>query len=268
MWKTKYASYMYQKRGIYYFSRRIPEDLKDYYKLSRIVISLRTRSENNALRQSKIIASKLEEDWQILRVKSSSEKLAGYLVGENLSIIPGIETKQDSQDQAPLLSEAARFYMETKGMNRPKVFRQSIERAVKYLLQTLDDKPISHYSRSEVNAFRDRLFERGLALASVKRNLNVVRAIVNFSSRKTGIPANSVFSGIYLGEQASLDNDKKRKPIPIHVIKNIQADCCRTDDEIRWLIALISDTGLRLSEAAGSLLVGRKTLVHKLLCDY
>ena len=34
-------------------------------------------------------------------------------------------------------------------------------------------------------------------------------------------------------------------------IKQIQQDCKQEDDEARWLVALISDTGMRLSEAAG-----------------
>ena len=35
---------------------------------------------------------------------------------------------------------------------------------------------------------------------------------------------------------------------------NIQQACLTLDDDIRWLIALIFDTGMRLSEAAGLML--------------
>jgi integrase len=48
-----------------------------------------------------------------------------------------------------------------------------------------------------------------------------------------------------------LDDSKKRKPIPLENIRHIQQDCKDEDDEARWLVALISDTGMRLSEAAG-----------------
>ena len=47
------------------------------------------------------------------------------------------------------------------------------------------------------------------------------------------------------------DDVKKRKPIPTHEIKKIQQKCYELDDEPRWLLALISDTGIRLSEAVG-----------------
>jgi len=44
-----------------------------------------------------------------------------------------------------------------------------------------------------------------------------------------------------------------RQPISIPDIKKVQSLCREADDEMRWLIALISDTGMRLGEAAGLL---------------
>ena len=40
-------------------------------------------------------------------------------------------------------------------------------------------------------------------------------------------------------------------PVPIDSIRLVQNECVKLDDDIRWLIALISDTGMRLAEAAG-----------------
>ena len=34
-------------------------------------------------------------------------------------------------------------------------------------------------------------------------------------------------------------------------IRQIQDDCIKADDEARWLVAIISDSGMRLSEASG-----------------
>ena len=44
---------------------------------------------------------------------------------------------------------------------------------------------------------------------------------------------------------------KKRVSIPVETIREIQQACYEIDDDRRWLIALISDTGMRLAEAAG-----------------
>ncbi|MDA9159108.1 tyrosine-type recombinase/integrase [Rhodobacteraceae bacterium] len=56
------------------------------------------------------------------------------------------------------------------------------------------------------------------------------------------------FSGVYFGEDVAT---VKRKPVATKDIQTLQAFCRQTDDEPRWIIALLSDTGLRLSEALG-----------------
>ena len=45
----------------------------------------------------------------------------------------------------------------------------------------------------------------------------------------------------------------KRRPIPLSNIYKIQEKCRNQDDELRWIIALLSDTGMRLGEAIGLL---------------
>ena len=43
----------------------------------------------------------------------------------------------------------------------------------------------------------------------------------------------------------------KRQPIPIQTIKRIQSVCMDMNDDLRWVIALVSDTGMRLAEVCG-----------------
>jgi integrase len=45
----------------------------------------------------------------------------------------------------------------------------------------------------------------------------------------------------------------KRLPIPIEDIRKVQHLCKTIDDDLRWLVALVSDTGMRLAEGAGLL---------------
>ena len=44
-----------------------------------------------------------------------------------------------------------------------------------------------------------------------------------------------------------------RKPIQNEDIKTLQNKCIQIDDDIRWLLALLSDTGMRLGEKVGLL---------------
>ena len=45
------------------------------------------------------------------------------------------------------------------------------------------------------------------------------------------------------------EDRQRRLPIPIDCIKSIQVDCHDADDDMRWLVALLSDSGMRLGEA-------------------
>ncbi len=66
--------------------------------------------------------------------------------------------------------------------------------------------------------------------------------------REHGIEGSNAFSGTYMPDR---NDASTRKPIPNDVLKVIQERCRTTDDEPRWLVSLISDTGMRLNEAAG-----------------
>ena len=38
------ASFLYRKRGVYYFSKQVPCDIKAHYSKQRVVICLKTKS--------------------------------------------------------------------------------------------------------------------------------------------------------------------------------------------------------------------------------
>ena len=42
------GAYLFRKRGIYYFSKRIPSDLKHLYQVERLIQSLRTKCDRKA----------------------------------------------------------------------------------------------------------------------------------------------------------------------------------------------------------------------------
>ena len=63
MLATKSNSYTFQKDGIWYFSRRVPADLRRHYRTSRIAYSLRTKSIRDARVRAMSDAAKLDRHW-------------------------------------------------------------------------------------------------------------------------------------------------------------------------------------------------------------
>ena len=70
---------------------------------------------------------------------------------------------------------------------------------------------------------------------------------MTLAANESGVSLTNPFAGVYYDRQAGVLD---RSPLPLDAIRSIQAKCYALDDDLRWLIALVSDTGLRLAEAA------------------
>ena len=244
MLTTQSNCYTFQKNGIWYFSRRIPADLRRHYKTSRIAYSLRTRSLRDARIRAMSDAAKLDRHWHILRI--SSEELPGKHLLRDITNEAVAEPSAD----CPSLKDAVAVYLRLKGHNRPPTFEAALKRACGYLIDCCGMKVLDNYTRSDATKFRDYLFAKGLNGASVARIFGTVRAVINLALSEFGLSLVNPFSNVYFDRTVGV---QKRNPIKLGDIRKIQNACKSTDDEKRWLIALIADTGMRLAEAAGLL---------------
>jgi integrase len=148
----------------------------------------------------------------------------------------------------PTLIDALGVYLELKGNGKAKSFRQSAERACGYVIENCGNKPLAAYTRQDALVFRDWLVARGLTGSSVTRNFSYVKAVINFALSEFALDIRNPFVGVYHDRSKGVVT---RKPIPLDALRHVQRECVQIDDDIRWLVALVSDTGMRLAEAAG-----------------
>ena len=132
-------------------------------------------------------------------------------------------------------------------MVKNKVFTRAAQRNAASVIEVLGDRPIDDYVSSEAGKLRDALLDRGLAVTSIKRMFGSIKAIINLAIAEHGNEGRNPFASIYMPDETP----EERQPIPLEAINRIQCECMTVDDENRWLLALISDTGMRLSEAVG-----------------
>ena len=237
--------YLKRKGKTYYYSRRVPKELQPYSKTSRFETCLHTACRSRAAQQAALLSQELDDQWSILRRRSRNE-LIGRLFGTAVSKVDPSASANDSR--ASLLSDAVETYVKLKGAGRSQTFEAGARRSTGYLIHICGDKRIDTFARSDANAFRDYLKSRGLSKDSITRNFTNVRAIVNFVLREEGFQPTSVFSGVYLGEGGEA---QKRYVPTVSELRKLSKECRAADDDQRWLLALILDTGMRLSEAAG-----------------
>ena len=195
---------------------------------------------------------------------AESEVLGMALVKEipasNTHVTPTLnESTSSSQADCLSLLDALKIYLDLKGKGRPKTFRSAAERSCNYLISLCGNKPLSEYTRNDALQFRDWLVARGLTGSSITRNFSYLKAVINFALSEYALDIRNPFLGVYHDRSAGV---LVRKPIPLDAIRFVQSECLAIDDDMRWLIALISDTGMRLAEGAGLLkqdIVGLET---------
>lgn len=235
----KHPQYTFIKDSVYYYSRRIPSDLKHHYNASRIAYSLRTSSARRALVTAQALTAKLDDFWLGLRLKQTDVPASHLLKSQ---------ATENLLSTLPDINEALELYLSTKGHDKGKLFFSHTRRAISYVVACLGSRSLDQYTGADAAKFRDWLKDKGLKTSSIQRNFSTVKAVLNLTINELGLRCHNAFSGVYLAPQQS---NERRRPISADNLKRLQATCLELDDDIRHLVALISDTGLRLSEAAG-----------------
>ena len=87
-----------------------------------------------------------------------------------------------------------------------------------------------------------------MGVNTVKRVFSTIRSIINICITELGLDCSNAFSKTFM---PSVSNSEGRQPIPQKNIERIKAECHKLDDDMRWLVALLCDSGLRLGEATG-----------------
>ena len=234
--------YFYKRNDTYYFSRAVPSDLRHRFNKKKIEVSLRTKSEAKATKSAAALSDRLERYWDSIRMEMIYSRELG------ISVVP--DRVRNANEEELSLYDALSLYQRLKGTGKSKLFFEVSNRSIRYLIECIGHDNITSLEQSDAGRFRDFLFERGMSSSSVKRVFSSVRAIMNLAIKEHGLAMTNVFNGTFIPE----DNKRKeRLPVPVGVIRQIQDECIRIDDEPRRLIALISDTGMRLSEACGLL---------------
>ena len=233
------ANHVLYRDGIYYYVRRVPYDLTSYYNVKRLCFSLKTKSASAAVRASRSVTQRLEDYWLGLRLQNM-----------DIPAIQVVKSGDTNVNDTLRLSEACELYLRLKGVGKDKVFIRTANRNTGYVTKLLGDRPISSYSSNEAAQFRDWCIGQGMGIKTVKRVFASVRAIINLAISEEGFDCSNAFAKTYFPDD---DNAQSRQPISMEDLKKVQSLCKDIDDEMRWLIALISDTGMRLGEAAGLL---------------
>lgn len=234
---------LFIKRGVFYFERRIPKVLQARYGRQRVRLCLHTSNEAEARKTANIISMQLEIAWNQARLEAM-----GLLTISALAPLGEATNASASQPSTVKLSDAHEIYVRLRGKGKGKIFLGSAERHFAYAIESLGDAKIEDLHRVDAAKFRDHLIDKGLSSLSIRRTMATVRAGVNLAISEQGVKCQNPFTRIFI---PNVGEKKLRPPVPLECIRKIQRECLKIDDNRRHLIALISDTGMRLAEGVG-----------------
>ena len=125
---TRQPSYVSKRAGIFYYVRRVPLDVRQFYKSSRISLSLRTRSRGNAVRAAQSVTQRLEDYWLGLRLQQLDIPAINLLKSDGV------------QDDSPVMMEAVELYLSLKGKD-DRTFLRTARRNGEYVSRVLGNSP-------------------------------------------------------------------------------------------------------------------------------
>ena len=108
------------KGNVYYFSRVIPADLKNYYSKPRVVQSLSTTSRRHAVHSSRLLSIRLEDYWHDLRLRNTEPPCAHLLTREHLQGSSTVITN----------TQTLELYLSFKGAGRAEMFFRTAKRNI------------------------------------------------------------------------------------------------------------------------------------------
>jgi integrase len=229
--------YLFKKRGIFYFQRRVPKRLQSYYSVDRVTTSLRTRSLEIASKRALGLAASLDEYWFGLGVKKGLIASSGFLAADSVKTGPKLR-----------LRDVMSLYLNRRGEGRPSTFRGAVLRSFEYFRASCGDKDLYLYSREDALKIRDDLLGRGLAPQSVRRVVSTLRGAVNLAINEYCLDQKNIFSNLDFGVT---ERRRLRATFGTNELNKLVSLCVERDDQRRWIIALIVDTGMRLAEVVG-----------------
>jgi len=149
----------------------------------------------------------------------------------------------------PTLSDALEVYLKVHPKRNEEKFTTYTRRAFATLTDALGDKPIDNLTREDAHAYVATEQARGNKSGTIRRRLNVVKAVIETYFREKDIDRKNPFASLPIPAEGK--DTKAREPLTKEELRTLFDACRAADDDVRWLTAILGDTGARLAEIAG-----------------
>ena len=215
------------RSGTYYYNRRVPKHaVKAYGSFIRQSLS---QCPEGAAEYTKRLGYVLEASW------SNTSRIQAVDV---VTIIESFKPK------ASLLSEMAEEYLSLRQIDQtpPRV-------ALNIFISLAGDRDVAEYSREDAKLFVRHLTLRGNKTATIRRRINSLSAILNYSYAELDLDKRNPFTRLIIRNEG--DDVSKRGTFTNEQLKQGYDKAINSGSQVKLLMPLLGKTGCRLAEIVG-----------------
>lgn len=151
--------------------------------------------------------------------------------------------------QLPTLSVVRDRYLGQHDSGQAKKFREDVTRAIEVVISSAGDRLVNTYTREHADSVVERLSAAGRRTSTVRRRLNTIVAVFNYAIEQMHLDFRNSFEKYKIKKEGK--DAVRRVPFTNSELRAIAFACREKDDDIRHIVALLLDTGARLSEVVG-----------------
>lgn len=148
-----------------------------------------------------------------------------------------------------LLSEAFSVYLDNHLKRNDRKFAESQKQHWDKLISLNGDVALESINRKVAVQYRDARLATGVTAATVKREINTLRAVFASAKRELSLTVQNPFESLTVPE--GVKQSTQRLPFSREQFSEIVKEAINADDERRRAVVLLAFTGARLSEILG-----------------
>lgn len=181
--------------------------------------------------------------------RGNEEVFAEAEPSEFLSPVEVAAVEMLRQSNAFTLRDALTFYLETHTKAGSGTLDKASRYAINSFVKVVGNKALVSIRRSHGHQYVESELKRGVSTGTIRRRLKSLVAIINHCIVEKELDYKNPITALKIPREG--EDAKKRISFTPDELVRLKSLCKDTDDSPRWLLALLIDTGARLSEIAG-----------------
>lgn len=162
-----------------------------------------------------------------------------------------LETLRMMQGRKPpaVLSDALEFYLGEHDKRDSQKFTSYTRARFDELLTFKGDVSLAAFTNEDARRYVDTLLARGIKTATARRYVRTLAAVFSQWRSRRDPGYSNPFAAIRIRGEGK--DSKRRVPFDGRTLQALYTQCRGADDPLRWIAALLIDTGARLAEVVG-----------------